>query len=144
MGTTNLPLEERLGIVHELILATIHNNDVLLTDNACRDAFYLIGAIIEDTKHPSTNHTKLIVALKRTPVWQRVLPFLDNEDSKCARKGCGCGSWCHTKGKKCTGEKLVKLAAGEKPPKGWRQQRWAEEYYYRPCECPGFVQREFK
>jgi hypothetical protein len=121
-----MTLEARLQIIRNLFLATVNNDRVLGASTPKEELFYLVKAILEEKVYASTNRNTLIQVLKKSPVWQEVLPFLQNSDVACGRKGCQCHKYYHKDGP-CTGHHY-----GRKSP-----------YLRTACICPGFMQKEF-
>lgn len=128
---TGQSIEERLQVVREIFLVTTHNKSVYSADTAKSDIYCLVAAILEDKDFSCNSKQRCVQVLKKSPVWEKVKPFLVNNDNSCARGKCHCGSYAHTKGKgKCSGNHYKRTGGSG----GWKQV---------PCECQGFIAREF-
>ena len=131
---TNIPLEERLGIIHEITLA-IGDSSHRTEDGFRSDFFCLIMAIARDHMISCTCRQRLFGELRRTAAWPRVRPFLEYSDSRCSTTKCYHGKEYHTgPGGACLGRHggYVINAIGR------------FEWKYSPCQCIKFHQKDFK
>lgn len=129
---TKLSIEERLQIIREIYLVIGHNDTVLDTNTPKIDNFYLTRAILEDKVYLCNNKQRLVGILKKSPVWAKVLPFIENNDNSCARKGCSCGKYSHTGPKEaCVSSK-------------YKRDKITRKWIGTKCSCPGFVKKKFE
>jgi len=130
--STGLTIEARLQIMHEVMLVVEQSDKVHSTDSPKADLFWVLRAVHTDGE-PYRCSTKqlLIGTLRKSPVWTKILPFLEYNDTSCGRPKCQHGDYEHTKRTgKCTGKVYT---SGQK--------------YHGPtvpCTCQGFIQKDFK
>lgn len=93
---TNLSTEDRLQLVYELFLVVGNHPKVLEADAPKRDTFSLSNAIIRGETFPISSNQTLLRVIKKSPVWEKIKPFLRCIDSECASKGCKHSSYWHT------------------------------------------------
>lgn len=127
-----IPKEAKMDLIYEIMLAVGNDKYVTKATGARADFFGLIRAIVCDEKFPCTTHQRLIGALKKTAVWQKVLPFLESRDRRC--KVCGHhdsrhGGWGINRGTAACTHSAVVYSPGPT---------------YHPCTCTKFIQRELK
>lgn len=91
-----LTLEERLQLVNELFLAVGDNERVKQAASPQAHVYWLVRAILRNTTHPCNRKETLVQVLKKSPLWDKIYPFLCNDSYACGRKGCGCGAYVHT------------------------------------------------
>jgi hypothetical protein len=128
---TGLSLEERLQIIHEVLLVVEENAKVRGAASPKMDLFWILRAIHQDgAPYRCTTRQILVAALRKSPVWMKVKPFLQYAERICARKGCHCDASQHQDNTgKCGGYHYV----GQ-----WSNGNRIE------CQCPGFIQKDFK
>ena len=127
---TNLPLESRLAVVHEIFLVVGRNSRICDHYRSHTSVFNLVLTILEDGVYDCTARESLISVLKKSPVWEKVKPFLKNDDPGCARKGCNCHYVDHEGNTgKCSGTHYGK----------WD----GSKYDMKKCTCPQYVKKTF-
>ena len=128
---TNLSIEERLQIIREIYLVVGHNLKITKANGPRIDFFHLTGAILENNVYECHTTQRLIGALKKSPVWKKILPFIHNQDDSCGHKGCRCREQLHSgKNKACTGSH-------------YKLNRTTYKYTRVQCECPHYIRKEF-
>lgn len=136
---TGWPIEARLDLVREIYMAVGHNKKIERADSPKIDMFYLVKAILEDGPQFScTARQTLIGTLRKTAVWPKVRPFLVNGDKSCGRKGCGHSTYYHDIG---TDKSCSKVTTR------YSNTVWPVKpivISQTPCNCTGFVAKEFK
>jgi hypothetical protein len=104
---TGWPIEARLQLVRELYLVIGNNQRIKDATNPKADSYWITRAILFDEVYATDNRCTLIKVLKKSPIWEKLQPFLKNSDTSCARKGCSAreehhiagrciGTWCGT------------------------------------------------
>ena len=129
--STKLSVSERQQIIYEILLVAMGSNRVMGANSPKVDLFWILKAVLTDGKpYKCTTKQTMISALRKSPVWSKVRPFLEYGDSKCDRKGCQCGAWQHESGTgKCNGHHYVD---------GYTSASKV------PCQCLGFIPKDFK
>lgn len=94
----NLGKNERWELIQEVFLVLSQNKKVIEVDTPKKDFFLLSLAILSDDGY-RCNVTELMVqALKKSPVWNKILPFLVRSDSHCRTPKCDHGAYDHKGG----------------------------------------------
>lgn len=124
--------EQKMVLTQEVVEWALSNNEIMAADSPQLHVFQLIGSIQKDSALPTraNNNHVLIKQLKQNGLlWQKMLPFLENENSRCLTKtGDALYKKCHHKpdehdaSGKCTGTYTLYDA-------NWKQTGKA------PCPC---------
>lgn len=126
---TGIPIEDRLQLIREIFMVVGHQEFILEAAGPKIDSFHLTQAILEDTTFGCTTRQRLIGALKKSPLWERVKPFLTNDDRSCGVKGCQHRSYYHAN----------KVGPCSKSIQVYNSHNVTTHV----CECQGFKQKSF-
>ena len=129
----NLSNTEKAALIYEVMLVAAFCKATDGADNPKIDLFRVLDAIMKDKTYSCTTRQTMIMTLRKSPVWEKVRPFLEYGDYTCARKGCQCSRYSH---KDETGK--CESVHYKNDPNHYGH------YTKTPCTCTGFIPKDFK